>query len=587
MMTTTPIAKPTPQQIDPAILEALSGDTLVACFMRPGRNPTLTAFWLEQLNEAPVQVTVRGLVEEALQARRRLQSLGIGRGDKVLLVLPTSTDFMFFFWGTLLTGGTSVPAYPPARWTQLASFSHSLARMIDITQAKLAIVPGILRDFLRDNPAEQLDLSRVVTPEEIWAATPSDVEPELPAANDPALIQFSSGSTGEPSGICLTHSNILSNVRGFVERMRIQRDDVVVSWLPLYHDMGLIGTMIGPLMADVTLVSIPPTDFLKRPDFWLRMISKHHGTISVAPQFAYSLCVRKVHPAQLEGVDLSSIRILLNGAEPIHAADIDAFETQFAPVGMPRNTVTPCYGLGEATLAVAMRHPNSGLHSALRPPDSEDDLVPPLENSEDAAIVTSVGPPLRGVEVRITTHEGAAAPDRTIGEICVRAPSVTAGYMTGKGIEQAVDADRWLHTGDLGFVSDGELYVTGRKKDLIIVGGRNVYPQDVEEEVAKLPGLRPGRIAAFGVPDPDRGTEVLVVVAETNGVGPEDPQKALTELRKQILSRFAISPFDIVIVGRTQLPLTTSGKLRRFQTRAEYLKESFAEVIARLRQLHP
>jgi fatty-acyl-CoA synthase len=277
------------------------------------------------------------------------------------------------------------------------------------------------------------------------------------------------------------------------------------------------------------------------------------------------------------------MRILLNGAEPIHVADIEAFETQFAPVGMPGNTVTPCYGLGEATLAVAMRHPSTGLHSELRPPDIEDDLVPPLADTEDAAIVTSVGPPLSGVEICIFSHDGTPATDHTIGEICVRAPSVTAGYMTGKGIEPAVDAESWLHTGDLGFMAAGELYVTGRKKDLVIVGGRNLYPQDVEEEVAKLPGLRPGRIAAFGVPDPDRGTEVLVVVAETNGVGPEDPQKALTDLRKQILSRFGVSPFDIVIVGRTQLPLTTSGKLRRFQTRAEYLKESFTEVIARLR----
>jgi fatty-acyl-CoA synthase len=349
--------------------------------------------------------------------------------------------------------------------------------------------------------------------------------------------------------------------------------------------MGLIGTMIGPLIADVQLISIPPQDFLRRPDFWLRMIGKHKGTISVAPQFAYSLCVRKVHPETLEGVDLSSMRILLNGAEPIHAADIEAFEKQFAAAGMPIDTVTPCYGLGEATLAVAMRCPQTGIHSTLRPPDSEDDVVPPPETSEDAAIVTSVGPPLQGVEIRIISHGGDPEPERTIGEICVRAASVSAGYITARGLEPTVDAEKWLHTGDLGFVADGELYVTGRKKDLVIVGGRNLYPQDVEEEAAKIAGLRPGRIAAFGIPEPDRGTEVLVVVAETNGVGPEDPQRALTQLRSQILDRFGIAPFDIVIVGRTQLPLTKSGKLRRFQTRTEYLRESFTEVVARLRHV--
>jgi acyl-CoA synthetase (AMP-forming)/AMP-acid ligase II len=575
-----------PTELHPQIAATLTYKTLVECFTRPGRQLKRTAFWLEQVGEASIQVTVNGLIEEADQARRRLQGLGIGAGDAVLLVLPTSTDFMFFFWGTLLAGATSVPAYPPARWTQLESFSGALQRMMSITKAKLAIVPEILRDFLRDNPTAGLDQASIVTPEQVWAAGASDQEPVPPKPEDPALIQFSSGSTGEPRGICLTHANILANVRGFVDRMRIQPDDVVVSWLPLYHDMGLIGTMIGPLMADVELVSIPPQDFLRRPDFWLRVLGERKGTVTVAPQFAYSLCVRKVHPSQLEGVDLSSLRILLNGAEPIHAADIEAFERQFESIGMPKGTVTPCYGLGEATLAVAMRQPQTGIHSALRPPDVEDDVVPPLDSSEDAAIVTSVGPPLKGVEVRIVSHDGAVEPDGKIGEICVRGATVCAGYVTAKGIEPAIDAEGWLATGDLGFIADGELYVTGRKKDLIIVGGRNFYPQDVEEEAARIDGLRPGRIAAFGIPEPDRGTEVLVVVAETNIVGPADPAKALTELRKQVLSRFGVTPYDIVIVGRTQLPLTTSGKLRRFQTRTEYLRESFTEVIARLRHAH-
>ncbi len=575
-----------PNQLHPEIAATLTHKTLVGCFTRPDRKLDATAFWLEQVGEAPIRVTVNGLVEEAHQARRRLRGMGVGSRDAVLLVLPTSTDFIFFFWGTLLAGGTSVPAYPPARWTQLESFSGALQRMMSITKAKLAIVPGILRDYLRDNPTEGLDFSRIATPEQVWAAEPSDEEPVLPKPDDPALIQFSSGSTGEPRGICLTHANILANVSGFVDRMCIQPEDVVVSWLPLYHDMGLIGTMIGPLMADVELVSIPPQDFLRRPDFWLRVLGEHKGTVTVAPQFAYSLCVRKVHPSQLEGVDLSSLRILLNGAEPIHAADIEAFEKQFESIGMPKGTVTPCYGLGEATLAVTMRHPQTGIHGTLRPPDVEDDLIPPPASSEDAAIVTSVGPTLKGVEVRIISHDGQVEPEGKIGEICVRGATVCAGYVTAKGVESAIDPEGWLPTGDLGFLSAGELYVTGRKKDLIIVGGRNLYPQDVEEEAARIEGLRPGRIAAFGIPEPDRGTEVLVVVAETNVVGPEDPVKALSQLRKQILARFGVTPYDMVIVGRTQLPLTTSGKLRRFQTRTEYLRASFTEVIARSRHAH-
>ncbi|MFQ5664809.1 MAG: AMP-binding protein [Candidatus Binatia bacterium] len=560
-----------------------AADTLVECFAQQARDRARVAFWLERVDELPRTVRWAELADSAAQAALRLRALGVERGDRVLLVLPTGADFVFLFWGVLLAGATPVPAYPPAGWRQLASFSDMLAGMAAMTDARLAVVPDALRDMLAASPHQELRNTSVIAPEQLWATAVSAAAlPPAAAPGDFALIQFSSGSTGAPRGIRLTQTNLLSNIRAFADRMRVRREDALVTWLPLYHDMGLIGTMIAPLIVGMPLILIPPTDFLRQPGFWLRTMAQYRATISVAPQFAYSLCARKVDPHELAGVDLSPLRILLNGAEPIRPDAVAAFEERYRVLGLRRGVVTPCYGLAEGTLAVCMRPPGGRLFVKHLYGNGEG----PASKADGMAYggpVVSVGPPLAGTEVRIRAPRGGWHPEGRVGEICARGSSVSQTQLTHDGVAPTVDRDGWLHTGDLGFVSHGELFVTGRQKDLIIIGGRNLYPQEIEEEAGRLPGFRTGRVAAFGVLDPDRGTEVLVVTGETSGTPNSDPTVAVSHLRRQLLHRFGVAPYDIVLLGRGQLPVTTSGKLRRFEARAVYERNLFSDVSYRLR----
>ena len=564
---------------DSVMLEAISADTLLACFDERAKRRRRIAFRVESLSERPTTVSWERLADSVAEAARRLRSMGVRPRDRVLLVLPTSPDFVFFFWGILRAGATPVPAYPPAGWKQLAGFAGTAARMIKTTGARLLLVPEPLRDILKDAP--ELRGCAIAGPEDVWAAKPAPALPRPPGPDDLALIQFSSGSTGEPRGICLTQTNLLSNIRGFTLRMELNRDDVLVSWLPLYHDMGLIGTMIAPLAMGMPLVLFPPTDFLRQPDFWFHVMSRYGATISVAPQFAYSLCVRRVDRDSVAGLDLSPLRILLNGAEPIQAADVRGFERRFQPLGLRRGVVTPCYGLAESTLAVCMQPPGRTL-SKKTPVSTAKPGSDGAAAGHATGAMVSVGPPLAGVEVHIRGHGGHWSGDSEVGEIWARGLSVCRGYLTPQGRVEATDSHGWLHTGDLGFLRSGELYVTGRQKDLIIVGGRNLYPQEIEAAIGELPGMRTGRVAAFGVEEAARGTEGLIVVAETIAPALGDPASTAGALRQEIFRRFGVAPHDIMLVGRGQLPLTTSGKLRRFEARSAYEQGAYSDVVFHL-----
>jgi acyl-CoA synthetase (AMP-forming)/AMP-acid ligase II len=571
--------------LGPSIREALSGETLVDCLWKRAERPDQLALRLESLDQDLEEVTAGRLLEVATTGVHGLRAHGLLPGDRVFLVLPTGLDFVFLLWAALRGGATPVPAYPPASLEQLPTFSAGLLRMIKAATPRLVVVPRALREVLLGDGSVELGGATVVTPEEIWeAAAPATSDlPPPPRANDLALIQFSSGSTGDPRGVCLTHANVLANIRDFLARMSAQADDRCVTWLPLYHDMGLIGTLMGGLMSGIELALLPPTDFLRRPDLWLRLMGKYRATIGVAPQFAYNLCVRKVRPDALDGVDLSSVRVLLNGAEPIQAAGVEAFQNRFRPLGLRRGVVTPCYGLAEATLAACMRAPGRPLRLC-QPAEPE---APLGEEWREPPTVVSAGPPMDTVEVRILGPDGNWLPDGQIGEICLRGPSVCRGIVSGSDVVPAVDAEGWLHTKDLGFLDRGELAVTGRQKDLIIIGGRNYYPQDLEAAVEELPGFRVGRVAAFGVTERERATEVLVVVAETNGEPLENAVGSVAQLRQRLLSRFGVAPYDTVLLKRGKIPITTSGKIRRAQTRADYERNALRDVVYRLRPAPP
>jgi acyl-CoA synthetase (AMP-forming)/AMP-acid ligase II len=560
----------------------LEAETLVESLRRRESAPERPAFVLETLGAEPEIVSAGRLLTEAERFARGLVALGADRGDRILLILPTSTDFVFAYWGTLLAAATPVPAYPPAGLAQLGNFARTLRGMIAACAAPLLVVPALLRDVLAEAGEVLPPGIRLVTPEDVYAAAvETKALPGPPAGSDLALIQFSSGSTGDPKGVCLTHGNILANVTAFLSRMEVTEEDSCVTWLPLYHDMGLIGTMLGPMMIEAPLALIPPTDFLRRPAFWLECVGRHRATISVAPQFAFNLCLRKIKPADLPHVDLSRLRVLMNGAEPIHVDGVRAFEERFAAIGLRRGVVTPCYGLAEGTLAAAMLHPGSAV-------EVHEPRAPGADGSDEASgsarmSAVSVGPAMDGVEIRIRGGDGAWLDDGLVGEICLRGPSICRGLLGSDGERPSTDAEGWLATRDLGFLAAGSLHVTGRIKDLIILGGRNLYPQDLEALASELPGFRPGRVAAFGVAVAERATEGLVVVAETTEENSALVAGHVTELRRQLRERFGVIPWDTVLLKRGHLPLTTSGKLRRAKTREDYETNALREVVYRAR----
>lgn len=569
--------------LDPKIADNLSGATLVDCLRRCHREPDAPVFWVESLEQESIEVRAAEFRDRIERAALGLRRMGLERKGRVLLVLPTGPDFVFLFWGSLFAAATPVPAYPPAGLHQLAAFTSGLVRKIAMSKAKLVVVPDLLRSLLEIDGDGRFAGADVVTPEEIWAADASGSRlPPPPKENDLALVQFSSGSTGEQRGVCLTHANILANVRAFLTRLQVRPGDRCITWLPMYHDMGLIGTMMGAILAGESVVLIPPTDFLRKPGFWLKIIGKYRGTISVAPHFAFNLCVRKVQPEDLNGVDLSSLRVILNGAEPIQAEGVDAFQKLYRPVGLKPGVVTPCYGLAEATLAATMA-PFGRKLVLSQPAVRQNGRTSEAGKRHTKSKMVSVGPPMRGMEVRVVDENGRAARRGRVGEIHIRGDSVCRGYLSMRGMKRATDADGWLPTGDLGFFNGGELYVTGRLKDLIIIGGRNVYPQEVEEVAGKIPGFRPGRVAAFGMVEPERATEVLVIVAETAEMPTKEATSAVATLRQQMLNRFGVVPYDTVLVRGGEIPRTTSGKLRRNQTREDYESGGFRNAIYRAR----
>ena len=560
----------------PSIAQALSGATLVECLRWRERAPETMAFWVESLDEPCVAATAGQLLQRAARAAQGMAELGLGPRQRAMIVLPTGADFVYTFWGALVGGATPVPAYPPVGLHQLDVFRERLARMAALVDARLIVVPEVLRSVLTADGEPAANGTTMVTPEEIWKAAGRRERVVMPPAEDDlALIQFSSGSTGDPRAVCLTHRNILANMRAFVARMRLRADDLCVSWLPLYHDMGLIGTMMGSLLSNTQLVLIPPTDFLRRPIFWLQMMGKYRATASVAPQFAYNLCVRKANADELTDVDLSPLRVLLNGAEPIDAAGVAAFQRKFRSLGLRPGVVTPCYGLAEGTLAATMQSPGQRVRTKAAP-------ISARNGKRSSTKVACVGPPMNDTEVRIRDPRGTWQEDGQVGEICLRGPSVSTGYLGTGGVKATLDPDGWLATGDLGFLHRGELFVTGRLKDLIIIGGRNLYPHEIEAAAAEVPGLRPGRVAALGVTAPERATEALVLLAEFTA-GSATAAATAAALRQQLRARFGVLPHDIVLLPRGQVPLTTSGKLRRAQARADYERGGFHDALYRAR----
>ncbi|NML18200.1 AMP-binding protein [Azohydromonas caseinilytica] len=501
-----------------------------------------------------------------------LQRLGPVRGEAVALMLPTSLEFLQAFMGILLAGGIPVPIYPPLGSARIEDHLRRQLHILSNAGAVLLISDRQALAAARLLRAGVPRLRAVLTPERLRAMGGRH-EPVALSGADCALIQYTSGSTGQPKGVVLTHANLLANIRAMGQALQVGAGDLLVSWLPLYHDMGLIGAWLGCLYHGVPLILMPPQAFLGRPSRWLKAISDHRATLSAAPNFAYEVLATKVPDAELQGLDLRCWRAALNGAEPVQAATLERFAQRLRPFGFDARAMLPVYGLAECGVGLAFPPPGRGARI-----DGIDRLTlqcqgraaPVAAGQPGALRVVGCGMPLPGHELRVVDGQGAEVADRREGRIEFRGPSATAGYFGNPAATGALFHDGWLDSGDLGYVADGELFLTSRVKDLIIRGGHNLHPYDLEAAVSALPGIRRGCVAVFGAPDPATGTERIVVVAETRAGEPEARAALRQRIARLSLDCLGLPADEIVLAGPHAVLKTSSGKIRRAACRDLY-----------------
>jgi fatty-acyl-CoA synthase len=516
----------------------------------------------------PERLSYDELWQRALGFAAGLRKLKMAPGDPLILILTDPKEAIVAILGSIAAGCPPAPVYPPVSAQAIPAFLQLVGHVAARSRARLVVaaeqVYPFLGTLLRTSPTVQA-IQRFGAVLASDAATPERVRPD-----DLAFLQFTSGSTSAPKGVSVTHGCLATNLWMIREASRMNERSVVVTWLPVYHDMGLIGTVLNAITLQIELAVMSPRTFLRDPGMWLQAIGTHRGTHTAAPNFAYGLCKKRV--ADPSRIDLSSMRVFICGAEPIVPETLEAFAEHFAPTGLDAAALVPAYGLAEATLAVSFTPYGAGLHTeevdamALQAERSARDVLPGLARLR----IPSSGVAMPGLEVSVRDPEhGHSLADRRVGEIVVRGPSVTPGYIHDPEATRASrTSDGWLRTGDLGYLSGGHLFLCGRIKDVIIIRGRNVYAHDIEALASKVPHVRTGNVVAFGAPGSDGAEARIVLVAEARR--PEDANLIARAVRGQVQEGLGVVVDEIVIVPPGTLPKTSSGKLRRLETKTRW-----------------
>ena len=485
------------------------------------------------------------------------------------------------FHGCQVLGAIPVPVVPPTSLARMEDHLARIARIAKICEAKAVVVGGQMMPVFklvrsRDKDAKKA-LKHALRGGELLEETGDPLELATPDPESPAMIQFTSGSTGDPKGVVLPHRALLANMKGIGTAAAFRKGDVACAWLPLFHDMGLIGHFLCATAWGIPLVLIPPEVFIRRPKEWLKAMSRYRGTASAAPNFAYSLCVKKCKDRDLEGVDLSPWRVAFCGAEPINPETVTSFIDRFQGYGFKASTFFPVYGMAEFSLAATFPDPlaEPRFDQVDRHTFEREGKAVPAEAGESAAetvVWVGVGQALPEHACRVVDADGNPLPEREEGQVEVTGPSLMSGYYENPLATAEALRDGWLRTGDLGYLAEGELFVTGRSKEVIIKGGKNLYPQDVEAAAATVKGIRVGCCAAFGLRNEKRGTEDLILICETREDDPDERDRIHTQVRQAVLEAIGATPDAIVLVGPGTVPKTSSGKIQRDLMRQRYRK---------------
>jgi len=491
-------------------------------------------------------------------------------------MLPSGADYFYSFFGILMAGGIPTPIYPPARPSQLEDHMLRHARILANCLAVTLITVPEARKVARLLKSHVPDLKHIVTVPELMMSSVS-ATPLTLNSNDIAFIQYTSGSTGNPKGVVLTHANLLANIRAMGQTVKANSEDVFVSWLPLYHDMGLIGAWLGSLYYAMLLVVMPPLSFLARPERWLWTIHRYRGTLSASPNFGYEYCLKRLKDEDLEGLDLSCWRAAFNGAEAISPDTLQQFESRFANYGFHTEAMMPVYGLAESSVGLAFPPLNRGpvidqIERSTFMRSGQANPEPEPETGQPALRFVSSGLPLPGHQIRIVDTAGQELPERQEGRLEFRGPSTTSGYYRDADNTRKLFHQDWLDSGDLAYIANGEIYITGRIKDIIIRAGRNIYPHELEEAVGNIPGIRTGRVAVFGSMDTRTATERLIVLTETRSKDTVEREKLRTEINTLATDLVGAPPDEVVLAPPGTVLKTSSGKIRRAASRELFEK---------------
>ena len=549
------------------------------------KHPQRPHIYLYGDEDEPLLITYTDLFEGAQKIASGLQDYGIESGQTVAIMLPTGQDYLFTYFAILLVGAIPVPIYPPTRPSQLEEHLRRHTKILNNADSVLLItvkeakLPGQLLKAQLSNLRHVLVVDELTEKNNQFVPIPVQGE-------DIAFLQYTSGSTGTPKGVVLTHSNLLANIRAMGQVVQVSSNDVFVSWLPLYHDMGLIGAWLGSLYYATPLVLMSPLTFLTRPSRWLWAIHKHKGTLSAAPNFAYEFCLSKIKDEDINELDLSSWRMAFNGAEPVNPKTLRDFAARFEHYGFHPEALSAVYGLAESAVGLAFPPPGrgalidyvqrdalqlSGIAVAATQAEAHAKTHAEERETDSCLEFAACGQPLPGYQLRIVDHAGRELPERREGRLQFQGPSATSGYYHNPEQTSLLFDGEWLETGDLAYMVAGELYLTGRSKEIIIRAGRNIFPYEIEQAVGEIPGVRKGCVAVLGSHDKDTSTERIIILAETRETDTNVVQQLHSAI-DQVTSGMLLgsSPDEILLLPPHSVLKTSSGKIRRTACRDLY-----------------
>jgi fatty-acyl-CoA synthase len=521
--------------------------------------------------EPDLPITRRAFRTAVTTYAQALTQLGLQAGDLVIIAHTQNLESIYLFWGALLAG--AVPSMFPTLTEKLdpAIYRHNMAELVRFSNVRAILTTDDFAPQLAPHvPCPVYSSKQLTVPHSPFTIHHSP----FTIHNSPAFLQHSSGTTGLQKGVALSHTAVLNQIAAYSDALQLTEDDVIVSWLPLYHDMGLIAGFLLPLIQGIPLVLMSPFDWVSHPALLLRAIHAHRGTLCWLPNFAYNHCARRIRRRDKEGLSLATMRLFVNCSEPVRHDSHQLFLDAFAANGVTPAMLGVSYAMAENTFAVTQTPP--GQPARLDVVDGlalqEIGYANIVAPTDPAAVVkVSCGPVVPGTAVRVLDQQGKSLPERAVGELAIRSNYMLSEYYRRPDLQPFHDG--WFHTGDMGYLADGEVYVIGRRKDLIINAGKNVYPQDVEAVVNQVAGVQPGRAVVFGVPDEREGTELIAVVAETAVADPTTRQEIAKTIRLEVARQSMVTVSFVELVGPQWLIKTSSGKIARAANRDKWLAE--------------